>query len=94
MRHQQKRLVDGRQTYLIIKIQDECEGRIEKSVPKITDWHHEVRRVMTNGDHKGRTFIPHPHKNNGFFFLLTTVFFFNFKISFQRSLDTLRFNFT
>ena len=34
----------------------ECEGRIEKSVPRITDWHHVACRVMTKGDHEGRIF--------------------------------------
>ena len=35
----------------------ECEGGIEKSVPRITDWHHEACRMMTNGDHEGRIFL-------------------------------------
>ena len=56
----------------IIKIHHECEGGIEKSVPRITVWHHEACRVMTNGDHEGRIFLSHPHTNNGFVFLLTT----------------------
>ena len=34
----------------IIRIYDECEGRIEKSVPRITVWNHEACQVMTNGD--------------------------------------------
>ena len=33
-------------------------GRIEKSVPMITDLHHEACRVMTNGDPDGRIFYP------------------------------------
>ena len=33
-----------------IRIQHECEGGIENSVPGITTWHHEACRVMTNGD--------------------------------------------
>ena len=53
-----------------ISIYHECEGGIEKSVPRITDWHHEACRVMTNGNHEGQIFLSHPH--NGFFFLLTT----------------------
>ena len=57
--------------YETIRIDHECEGRIEKSVPRITFWHHEACRVMTNGDHEGRIFLFHPHTNNGFFFLLT-----------------------
>ena len=47
-------------------------GGIEKSVPRITNWHHQACRVMTNGDHEGQIFLSHPHKNNGLFFLLTT----------------------
>ena len=42
----------------IIRIYHECEGRIEKSVSKITAWHHEACRVMTNGDPEGRFFFP------------------------------------
>ena len=30
----------------IIRILHECEGGIEKSVPRITDWHHEACQVM------------------------------------------------
>ena len=42
----------------IIRIHHECEGVIENSVPRITDWHHEACRVMTNGDREGRIFYP------------------------------------
>ena len=59
-----------------MRIFHECEGRIEKSVPRIAVWHHEACRVMTNGDLEGPIFLSHPHRNNGFFFLLTTVFLF------------------
>ena len=68
----------------------ECEGKIEKSVlritvchhsacieksvPRIAVWHHSACRVMTNGDPEGPIFLSYPHTNNGFFFLLTTVF--------------------
>ena len=76
-----------------IRIYHECEGRIEKSILRITDWHHEACRVMTNGDPEGQIFLSYPHTNNGFFFLLTTVFIY-FKISFQKSLNTLRCYFT
>ena len=48
----------------IIKIYHECEGRIGKSVPRITDWHHEACRVMTNGDHEGQIFLSYPYANN------------------------------
>ena len=40
-----------------IRICHECE--IEKSVPRITDWHHEACRVMTNGDPEGQIFLTH-----------------------------------
>ena len=56
---------------------------------------------MTNGDPEGWIFLSYPHTNNGFFFLLTTVFiylffylfnfylFIYFKISLRKSLNTL-----
>ena len=47
-------------------------GGIEKSIPRITDLHHEACRVMTIGDHEGQIFLLHPHMNIGFFFLLKT----------------------
>ena len=30
--------------------------------------------MTTNGDPEGQIFLSYPHRNNGFFFLLTTVF--------------------
>ena len=48
----------------IIIIHHECEGRIEKSVPRIAVWHHEACRVMTNGDPEGRIVLSYPHTNN------------------------------
>ena len=56
---------------MTIRIHHECEVGIKKSVPRITIWHHEACRVMTNGDLEGRNFLSHVHTNNGFFFLLT-----------------------
>ena len=50
-----------------IRIHYECESWIEKSVLRITNWHHESCRVMTNHDHEGCIFLSHPHTNNGFF---------------------------
>ena len=41
-----------------IRIHLDGEGRIEKSVQRITVLHHEVCRVMTNGDPEGRIFYP------------------------------------
>ena len=61
-----------------IKIYHECEGRIEKSAPRIAVWHHEACLVMTNGDPEERIFLSYPHRNYGFFFLLTTVFIYLF----------------
>ena len=57
---------------VIIRIYHEYEGGIEKSVPRINDWHHKACRVMTIGDRKGPIFLSHPQTHNGFFFLLTT----------------------
>ena len=65
-----------------IRIYHECEGRIEKSVPRVTVWHHEACRVMTNVDPEGYIFLSYPHTNNGLFSLLITVFF-NFEISYR-----------
>ena len=42
----------------IIRIDQVCEGWIEKSVPRITNWHHEACRVMKNGDSKDGFFYP------------------------------------
>ena len=58
-----------------IRIYHECEGRIEKSIPRITTWYYEACRVMSNGDPEGQIFLSYPHTNNRLFFLLTTVFF-------------------
>ena len=55
----------------IIRIHHECEGGMEKSDPRITVWHHEACRVMTNSDHEERIFLSHLHTNNGLVFLLT-----------------------
>ena len=60
--------VSGRLAFLLnIRNYYECEGRIEKSVPRIAVWHHEACRVMTNGDPEGRIFLSHPHTNIGLF---------------------------
>ena len=75
-----------------IRIYHECEGRIEISVPRIAVWHHEACRVMTNGDPEGRIFLSYPQTN--FFFFSCSPLFFSFKISFQKSLNTLRCIFT
>ena len=41
------------------RIHLECEGGIEKSVPRIAVWHHEACRVMTTGDPEGQIFVGH-----------------------------------
>ena len=54
----------------IIRIYDECEDGMEKSILTITIWHHEACQVMTNGDHEGWIFLS-PYMINRFLFLLT-----------------------
>ena len=75
--------------YSTIRIYYECEGGIENSFPKITDWHHEACEVMTIGYREGRLFQAHPHTNYGFFFLLTTKSK-NMKKDLQKILNKLR----
>ena len=60
------------------RIYHECKSRIEKSVMRIAIWHHEACQVMTNGAPQGRIFLSYPRMNNGFFFLLTSVFIYLF----------------
>ena len=59
-----------------IKIYYECEGGNEKSILRITHWHYEACRVMTNDNREGQIFLSNPHKNNGLFFLLTIKYSF------------------
>ena len=88
-------LVRGLCRTIWIYMHHECEGKIEKYVPRIAVWHHEACRVMTNGDPEGRTFLSYHHNNKRFFFLLTPAFIYLlFKKSLQKSLNTLRCNFT
>ena len=56
----------------IIISNHEFEVGIEKSVLRITDWHHEACPVMTNGVCEGQIFLYHSQTNKGLFFLLTT----------------------
>ena len=64
----------------MIRIYHECEGRIEKPVPRIAVWYEEACRVMTNGDPEARIFLSYSHTNNGFFSsLLSTVFIYLLK---------------
>ena len=64
----------GTRSRQAIRIYHECEGRIEKSVTRITVCHHKACRVMTNGNLERRIFLSYPHTNNGFFFLLIVFF--------------------
>ena len=74
-----------------IRIYHECEDRIEKSVPRITVWHQEACRVMTKGDPDGRIFNPtHTRIMDS---LSSSQLLSNFEISFQKSLNTLKYNF-
>ena len=78
-----------------ISIYHECEGGIEKSAPRITDWHHEACRVMTVGDREGRIFLSSPHTNYGFFLLAHTLIdhlYWKKKLEkdFQKILNTLK----
>ena len=45
-----ERLLMGRKESNQTNKNHECEGRIEKSVPRMAVWHHEACRVMTNRD--------------------------------------------
>ena len=74
------------------RIHHSCEGMIEKSVPRIAIWHQEACRVMTNGDPEGRIFLSYPHMNDGFFFLLTTVFLFKNKLPEVPEYATIQFH--
>ena len=47
-------IFDPRVKPQITRIYHGCEGRIEKSVPRITVWHYEACRVMTNCDPEGQ----------------------------------------
>ena len=40
-----------------IRIYQECEGRIDKSVLRITDWNQDACQEMTKGDCDGRIFL-------------------------------------
>ena len=57
-----------------IRIYQEFEDRIKKSIPRITIWYHEACREISKGDLEGRILLSHCHTNNGFFFLLTIQF--------------------
>ena len=75
-----------------IRISHEYEGRIEKSVLRFTVWQHKACGVMKNGDLRDRFFYPTLTRIMDY--LSCSPFFFYFKISFQKSLNMLRINFT
>ena len=60
-----------------------CEERIEKSVRRITVWHHKACRVMTNGDPRDGFFYPLTRME---FFLAHTVFIYILIYLFQNKL--------
>ena len=45
----------------IIRIYNKCEGGIDKSVLRITVWHHKACRLMTKGDLEGQIFMIQQH---------------------------------
>ena len=55
--------------YEFNRIYHECKDGIEKSIPRITNWHHKACHVMITSDRQGRLFLSHPHTNNVLFFL-------------------------
>ena len=57
------------------RIYNECESRLEKSVPRIAVWHHEACRVMTNGDPEGRIFYPTLERIKMFFIYFIYLLF-------------------
>ena len=65
--------IDQRQTCIhvgkIIRIYHEYEGGKEKSILRITNWHHEFCQVMTKGDPKGSIYLSNPQTTNGLLFL-------------------------
>ena len=87
-------------TFISLKREYECEGRVENSVLRIAVWHHEACRLMTNGDPEGQIFYPTLTQIMDYFscsplfYYLCIYLFIYFKISFQNSLNTLRCNFT
>ena len=75
-----------------IRMHHECEGEIENSVHRFTDWHCEACPVMAIGDQEGLIFLSHP--NTSFFFLLSTKYhsscWKNMKKASRKIVNTLR----
>ena len=51
-----------------IRIYHKCEGGIEKSISRITIWHHKACGVMSYHDPKGWIYLSTPRSKGGFFF--------------------------
>ena len=54
-----------------ISIFNGCMVWIEKSVMRVTDWHHEACRVMQNSDPEWQIFLSTPYIHDKYFFLHT-----------------------
>ena len=81
--------------HMNIKIYHECEGGIEKYILRITFDHLLASRCLLSDDKRdceGQIFRPHPHTNNGFFFLLTIKF--SIKKNSQKFSITLKYGIT
>ena len=57
------------------RIQHECEGRIEKSITRISVWHHDASQIMSYGNPEGWIFLSYPHTSNGIRFLAHYCFY-------------------
>ena len=60
----------------IIRIFHEYECWIDKSVLRITIWHHKACFVMPIGDPRDHDFLSYQRSDDGFFFTLTIKFHF------------------
>ena len=69
------------QGWKTISIFHGCMVWIEKSVTRVTDWHHEACRVMLNSDPEWQIFLSTPYTHDRYFFLHT---FWLTKFDFQR----------
>ena len=47
------------------------ESKIEKSILRVTNWHRQSCRLITNDDREGQVFLSLPQTNNEFLFLHT-----------------------
>ena len=59
-----------------IRMHQECEGGIEKPVSRISNWHHEACKAMTNRDHKGEIDFSHMGKTAEILIWLREVLIF------------------